>query len=170
MGRYFVQSGQFQMVVQADTHQGAALWAVHQALTNTLPFLGDSTNGMNSPGTSNQRESCRADSNRLESWIDVSQVGSPDGEDHRYDTLEVVTEWNQLIVALTRIENQYLSRHDETKRTADAGPGHAKRRTQLPHPRSLVASNRLSSYLPDPSPWVSNFRRSPKRNPESEAN
>src|SRR5262245_51571244 len=96
MAKFYVQSGSLELVLQAHDSRCAAIWAVHRTLSASLPFLCDE------PG--NYRE--LADARRLGETIRVSErcFDSPGG--YWFDTLDVITEWNQLLVALDRLQER----------------------------------------------------------------
>lgn len=94
MPKYYVQSGNVEMVLQAHDSRCAAIWAVHRTLGSALPFLCGETEAYES----------LSQMTRLDNVIVVSEQGfdRPDGD--RFDTLEVIDEWNQLLVALDRLQ------------------------------------------------------------------
>ena len=97
MAKYYVQSGSLQMIVLADNRRGAAIWAVHRALCRTMPFLGESPPA-DAP--------CDGAPQRLGPWIHVSETGFRGRDAQRYATFDVLTQWNQLMVALAKIEDE----------------------------------------------------------------
>jgi hypothetical protein len=96
MPKFYVQSGNVEMVLQARDSRCAAIWAVHRALGQSLPFLCEDAGDY----------AAVADLTRLGEAICVSERGFDRGDARRYDTLEVVTEWNQLLVALDRLQER----------------------------------------------------------------
>lgn len=95
MTKFYVQSGNLQLVISANNARGAALWAVHRALSVVLAFAGDdSENPTNAAGHRF----------KLADSIAVSQRGFDRPDSRRFDTLELVNEWSQLISALSRLE------------------------------------------------------------------
>ena len=94
MAKFYVQSGNVEMVLQAHDSRCAAIWAVHRTLGSALPFLCEETAAYDS----------LSGLTRLDQEIFVSEQGfdRPDGD--RFDTLDVIDEWNQLIVALDRLQ------------------------------------------------------------------
>jgi hypothetical protein len=103
MPKYYVQSARVKMVLQARDSRCAAIWAAHRALSETLPFL------------------CEDESDRaalsevanLGETICVSQRGFDGVDAKTFDTLDIVTEWNQLLVALDRIADRFESQNAE---------------------------------------------------------
>src|SRR5262245_3172372 len=98
VAKFYVQSGNLRMVITANNSRGAALWSVHRALSGVLSFIAEESEN---PTTSDSQHF------KLGESIRVNQRGF-DREDCRtYETLSVVTEWTQLIVALSRLEREF---------------------------------------------------------------
>jgi hypothetical protein len=100
MPKYYVQSGKLQLITTASDPRGAAIWAVHRALSHALPFLSEPE-----PADVQTRRPPQPQPQLGES-VQVSEQGfdRPDGQ--AFDTLSVVTEWNQLLVAIDRLERR----------------------------------------------------------------
>ena len=94
MPKFYVQSGNLKMVLQARDTRCAAIWAAHRTLSESLPFLCEEA----------ESYSALADLTRLGETIQVSQRGFDREDAATYDTLDIVTEWNQLLVALDRLQ------------------------------------------------------------------
>ena len=93
MAKFYVQSGDLKMVLQARDSRSAAIWAAHQKLNVTMPFLGDAENQPTFEG-----QACG-----LAETIRVSQLGFDRRDSKVFDTLEIVSEWSRLLVALDRL-------------------------------------------------------------------
>jgi hypothetical protein len=99
MAKFYVESGSLRLVISANNSRGAALWAVHRVLSGVLPFAGDE---------------CEQTTNRdgqrfkLGEAVYVNQRGFDHSEGRRFETVELVTEWSQLISALSRLEQDLL--------------------------------------------------------------
>jgi len=93
MPKFYVQSGGLKMVLQARDSRCAAIWAAHRTLSQSLPFLCEE------PSDYAQL----ADLTQLGETIHVSQRGFDRDDASVFETLDVVSEWNQLLVALDRI-------------------------------------------------------------------
>lgn len=100
MAKFYVQSGTLRSVVQAESSRKAALWAVHQAMQQVLP-MEDQVN--ESPEAKSQHVSRRG-VKVLSAKLTVSERGFDREEAISMPTLEVVTEWNQLVMTLDRLE------------------------------------------------------------------
>src|SRR6185295_18501337 len=93
MPKFYVQSGGLKMVLQARDSRCAAIWAAHRMLSQSLPFLCEE------PANYAQL----ADLTQLGETICVNQRGFDRDDAAVFETLDVVSEWNQLLVALDRI-------------------------------------------------------------------
>jgi hypothetical protein len=93
MAKFYVQSGSLEMVLQAKDSRCAAIWAAHRTLSRSLPFLCDEAADY----------AQLADLTQLGETIRVSQRGFDRDDAVLFETLDVVSEWNQLLVALDRL-------------------------------------------------------------------
>jgi hypothetical protein len=93
MPKYYVQSGNLSLVTTAATSRSAAVWAVHRALSPTLSFLCEESTG-------------ERVSPELDETIRVSEQGFDRPDCLVLDTLDVVTEWNQLLLAVDRLQKR----------------------------------------------------------------
>jgi hypothetical protein len=96
MAKYYIESGNLQLVVHAKNSKGAALWAVHRSLARLLPFVADE---------SRQSDLLDQEQVTLGETITASERGFGRPDAQTFDTFDVVTEWNQLMVALERLES-----------------------------------------------------------------
>jgi hypothetical protein len=94
MPKFYVQSGSLEMVLQARDSRCAAIWAAHRTLSWSLPFLCDE------PTDYTQQ----ADLMRLGDTIRVSQRGFDCEDAAVFESFDIVSEWNQLLVALDRLQ------------------------------------------------------------------
>jgi hypothetical protein len=94
MAKFYVQSGNLQVVLTARDSRCAAIWAAHQTLSSTLPFLCEEAEDYRS----------LAELTRLGDTIAVSQRGFDRQDARVFDTLDIVHEWNQLLVSLDRLQ------------------------------------------------------------------
>lgn len=99
MAKFYVESGDFRLVCEAHTQRGAGLWAVHRCLSQSLPFLGADETAIET-----------AEQSRLGSEMTVSEIGFKRSDSKTYNTFELVTEWNHLMVALGRLEEELAAR------------------------------------------------------------
>jgi hypothetical protein len=100
MAKYYVQSGTLRTVVQAESSRNAAIWAVHQAMQQVLPIEGEP---QRSPAV--HAENVGADGIAvLSRRITVSERGFNAQQVTTLPTLDVISEWNQLVTTLDRLE------------------------------------------------------------------
>src|SRR4051812_41729797 len=93
MAKFYVQSGNLKMVLQARDSRCAAIWAAHRELSETLPFLdGEEPNNVTGKASSGLAET-----------IHVSQRGFDRKDATVFQTLDIVSEWSRLLVALDRL-------------------------------------------------------------------
>lgn len=100
MANYYVQSGTTRSMVQAESSRKAALWLVHQAMQQVLPMDDDLSE---SPEAKSEKISRRGVA-VLTATVTVSQRGFDRDDATTLPTLEVVSEWNQLVTTLDRLE------------------------------------------------------------------
>ncbi len=94
MAKFYVQSGNLQMVLQAKDCRSAAIWAAHRTLSQSLPFLCDDA----------EEYLALADLTKLGETVRVSQRGFAGSDYVEFQTLDVLQEWNRLLVALDRLQ------------------------------------------------------------------
>lgn len=100
MPKYYVQSGTMQTIVQAESSRKAALWAVHQAMQQVLPIEDQSED----TPESKSEKAVQGGVAVLAANVTVSEQGFDREDAKSMATLEVVTEWNQMVTALDRLE------------------------------------------------------------------
>lgn len=98
MAKYYIQSGDFQVVVQADSPLNASLWAMHLAMEEIVPCD-------DLEWTSTARKDLRFAPGEAKLGVDMllSEIGFGRDEAGTFDTLDVMTEWNQLTVVVARL-------------------------------------------------------------------
>lgn len=102
MAKYYVESGTIQLVTDADDDRGAALWALHLCLEQVLPICPDDPL---TPGEKSQRirqRGCYV----LDGTIRTSEKGFERDDAEVHDTSELFAEWNQLMMAMTKLQRQ----------------------------------------------------------------
>lgn len=105
MPKFYVQSGNVELVTTAIHSRGAAIWGVHRTLSHSLPFLCDETTDV----------LALDDLTRLGDTIRVSEQGFDRADAVEFDTLDIVGEWNQLLVAIDRIHERLDNSECETR-------------------------------------------------------
>lgn len=100
MAKYYVQSGTLKMIVHAAEADRAALWAVHQVLSQVLPVFDDEA------FSPREKQSVAAVHGHLvlDEDIRLSEQGFDRDDANVFHTGDVVTEWSQLVIALQKIE------------------------------------------------------------------
>lgn len=100
MAKYYIQSGTMRATLAAEDSRRAALWAVHQAMQQVIPVFDD-------PDLTPEQKSDNALVEGmlvLGGKIRLSEQGYDRDDAEELNTFEVVTEWNQLMIALDRLE------------------------------------------------------------------
>lgn len=100
MAKYYVQSGTLRTIVQAESSRKAALWAVHQAMQQVLPV--DDQTGVDVDSKS-QKAAC-GEVSVLSGRVQISEIGFDRTDGKTLATMDVVTEWNQMVTTLDRLE------------------------------------------------------------------
>jgi hypothetical protein len=98
MPKFYVHSCSLQLITTATDPRAAAIWAVHRTLSPSLPFL-SGTEPDASPNTHLPKP-------YLGEMIEVSERGFGSAESHELDTLGIVTEWSQLLLAVDRLQKR----------------------------------------------------------------
>jgi len=125
MSKYYVQSGTVKSIVEAESSRRAALWAVHQAMQQILPLEHEETacersdqEGVDTDGSDhtgarsavtdvvlpNREQHLHKKTVVLSEKLRVSRCGFDRSDATQMATMEVVSEWNQLVTTLDRLE------------------------------------------------------------------
>ena len=100
MAKYYVQSGNVRTVIAAQDAEKAALWVVHCAMRQVVPVYDDEE-----PSPVEKEDLGVARGVRvLGKTIEVSEVGFDRDDCSRLDTFELLVHWNQLMVALEKLD------------------------------------------------------------------
>jgi hypothetical protein len=102
MAKFYVESGTVQMITDAEDARGAALWAMHRAMEQVLPVCPEDPL---TPAEKNERIRQRGCS-VLDSTIRISEQGFSRADAETFDTVEIFVEWNQLLMAVTKLERR----------------------------------------------------------------
>jgi hypothetical protein len=107
MAKYYVQSGECQQIVQADSPEQAALWGMHLVMETLLPI--EELDWVECDGLGIVKfengflpladETC------------VSELGFDRDEAGRFSTGELLKQWNQFLVAIARLDRALLRLH-----------------------------------------------------------
>ncbi len=103
MSKYYVQSGTMRSIVQAESSRRAALWAVHQAMQQVLP-MEDSPEEFTQSLSVSKTGKDHASVAVLSRTVHVSEQGFDRTDAKSMPTLEIINEWNELVMTLDRLE------------------------------------------------------------------
>ena len=99
MAKFYVASGELRVVVQADDARTAALWAMHLAMSRSLNLDGIE------PSLDQRIDLATFDAvARFDRWMKISEIGFGREEAGKFDSLDIMIEWNQLATAIVRLE------------------------------------------------------------------
>jgi hypothetical protein len=105
MAKFYVQLGLSQQLIQAEDARGAAIWAVHQVIDEAIDL--DSIDWLDADEIDN------LDLIRvmlaLPDQVLVSEIGFGRSEAGLFDMPDIMTEWNQLIIAVSRIHQRFTA-------------------------------------------------------------
>ena len=100
MAKFYVESGTVRLIVDAADARRAAIWTVHRALENILPNEEEDLDVDALPEVEHDGSMVLGDVIRL------SERGFQSPETTVYETLGVVSEWSQLMMALSSMEHE----------------------------------------------------------------
>lgn len=92
MAKYYVQSGTLRTVVTAESAGKAAIWAVHQAMQQVFPMDDASPESDGKPTAV------------MAAALSVSEQGFDRTDAVVTPTIEVVSQWNDMVSTLDRLE------------------------------------------------------------------
>lgn len=102
MAKFYVQSGTLQMVTDADDERGAALWAVHASMLQVLPICPDDPLSPEEKSEHIAQRGCYV----LGPTVSTSELGFDRKDATVHETADLFVEWNQLMIAMTRLQRQ----------------------------------------------------------------
>ncbi|MCA9154677.1 MAG: hypothetical protein R3C99_21685 [Pirellulaceae bacterium] len=105
MAKFYVQSGTLREMVQADDARKAALWAVHRSMQQILPIYDDHA----MPASEKHQVAQLQGLFVLGDEIRLSELGFDRDDALEFETFDIVTEWNQLMIALARLEESLMA-------------------------------------------------------------
>ena len=100
MPKFYVSSGNFHLIIEADHPRAAAIWTVHRCLSAAAPFVSEQDEANASKLSYEAAEPQR----RLGDDIRVSEHGFGGADEQEVATLPVIAEWSRLLVALDRLQ------------------------------------------------------------------
>jgi len=101
MAKYYTTCGNLEFLTTADDPRSAALWSVHQFLASQIDL--DSI-AWDDPETIDRQDVMEVMVSLADS-IFVSEIGFGRDDAAIFDAADILTEWNQLVVAISRIES-----------------------------------------------------------------
>ncbi len=115
MAKFYVQSGLFSQIVTANDAYSAALWAMHLVMEEVVPV--DQVDWLDEDQIP---ESGFEDGLlKLGETVCVSEIGFGRDEAACFDTADTLAEWNQLVIALTRLEEKLSLSTPSTNRMTE---------------------------------------------------
>lgn len=104
MAKFYVSSGNFQLVVNADDAQAAAIWGVHRCLAPLVPHVSeqDELNDVVQQEAGLSYEA-PVSHRKLGENICISEQGFGGADEFELPTLPVVAEWTRLLAALEQL-------------------------------------------------------------------
>ena len=101
MAKFYTTCGTFEFLTTAEDARSAALWSVHQFLSTRIEL---STVEWSDPETIDRQDIMEA-MIELADTVFVSEVGFGRSDAAVIDTADILTEWNQLVIAMQRLES-----------------------------------------------------------------
>jgi hypothetical protein len=100
MAKFYGQSGNFRLAVSAEDAERAALWIVHQAMSQVTPVYEDCEL------TPEQKEQVALANGLLVlgNTVQLSEVGFDRQDAVEFDTFDLMVQWHQLMIAVARFE------------------------------------------------------------------
>ncbi|WP_404310619.1 hypothetical protein [Neorhodopirellula lusitana] len=105
MAKFYVQSGNFRRVVAADSSRKAAIWAVHEVMQQIIP-----TETEDAPAVSIGMQKSQEEAQTvtvLSGKVRVNERGFDRSDANEIPTMEVVGEWNQMVMTLDRLQRMF---------------------------------------------------------------
>ncbi len=100
MAKFYVQSGNVRTLISAADTEKAALWAVHCAMRQVVPVYDDEEQSPEEKCQLSVVDGVRV----LGNTIRISELGYDRDDAGELDTFDVLVQWHQLMVALSRLE------------------------------------------------------------------
>ena len=101
MAKYYITCGSFEYLTSAEDARSAALWAVHQFLSNRVEL---SSVNWSDPEMIDRQDLMEA-MICLDDTVFISEAGFGRDDAGIIDTADLLTEWNQLAIAVQRLES-----------------------------------------------------------------
>lgn len=112
MAKFYVQSGEIAEVIHAVDSQAAALWLMNTVMETFFPAVADATLAPVEIG-SDPFEYLEDGLLLLGEEIFVSEQGFDRLDSDQFDSIEIFTEWNELILAVAKLEKSFSAENEE---------------------------------------------------------
>lgn len=107
MPKFYVNSGNMNLIVEADHPRAAALWTVHRCLIPVAPFVSDDEEDSLGESLTESLSYESAEPHRkLGETVNVSERGFGSRDEQVFATLPLVAEWSRLLVAIDRLHQE----------------------------------------------------------------
>lgn len=100
MAKFYVQSGNFRTTISADDAEKAALWVVHKAMGQVMPVYDDHEMLPEQKGHVAVANGLMV----LGNTVRLSELGFESEAGVEWDTFELLVQWHQLMIAVSRLE------------------------------------------------------------------
>ena len=100
MAKFYVQSGNTRTLISAEDTEKAALWAVHCTMRQVVPVYDDEELSPDEKSQLSLVDGVRV----LGNIIAISELGFDRDDATELDTFEILVQWHQLMIALSRLE------------------------------------------------------------------
>lgn len=108
MAKYYVQSGNFRTTVSADDVEKAALWVIHKAMGQVMPVFDDHELLPEQKGHFAIANGLMVLGNTMR----LSELGFESETYDELDTFELLSQWHQLMIAVSRMEELIFSKRE----------------------------------------------------------
>ena len=102
MPKYYIESGNVKTIVSAEDSEKAALWVIHKAMQQILPVYEENDADMQNPVANSG--ATPPEVMVLGNKLQISETGFGSQEQDSFETLSLVNHWNQLMIALERLQ------------------------------------------------------------------
>lgn len=100
MAKFYVQSGNLRTLISAEEAGKAALWVVHCAMRQVVPVYDDEELSPEEKCQLSVGDGVRV----LGNTIRISELGFDRDDAAELDTFDLLVQWHQLMIALSRLE------------------------------------------------------------------
>lgn len=109
MNKFYITSGQLKFVTTAVDQEAAAIYAVHEFISQHMDLDQIDWLGCDELELLDVLEKMSCVISQLDDSIKLSEVGFDRDDSGSFDTADIMTQWQQLLVSVAHIENQITS-------------------------------------------------------------